>query len=327
MVCKIRIEKVNISLSNLKFLVSPVAESKVLTSMSIIESKGITTIGKPPWVLIPHAGQLERIILAIGKGKGKFSESKGITRSIGCIGNNEFILYREKIGIEKFKEILKEFYKLTPEGEVFITNYDSIEEGIELAEYSANLGLTTYLTVMSEDYHSIPQERKFKVILEVTLEELNHQIPDVDVLLLIVPYSQYNEIKNLDINFSGEIWVDIVYPPSARYLSNGNLFEIRRIVNPASITYHPCMAGLVAVSPEGFVTPCPLLRKFIVGDITKESLKAILRKQRLKKTWWKLTKDKIPQCKSCTFRYICHDCRALEYSATGEIFGTEYCSL
>jgi len=55
-------------------------------------------------------------------------------------------------------------------------------------------------------------------------------------------------------------------------------------------------------------------------------IKGILRKKRLKE-FWRMTKDRIEACSACPFRYICHDCRALEYQATGEIDGLEYCPI
>ncbi|MFA4662798.1 SPASM domain-containing protein [Pyrococcus kukulkanii] len=301
-------------------------KAKVLTYEIPIGDARITTVSKPPWVASPHKGALERMILMIGQGKGVFSEPSFIPRSLGCIGNNRLVLYRDPIPLKKFKRVIDEFRSITKSGEIYITNYDNIEDAIELAEYAAFKGIETYVTIAMEDWDRVPKERKFKVIGEVLFNELsNVRNPNVDILLIMATYPQYKELLNKKLDFRGEVWVDILYPGSLR-LMDFNPLELRKIINPTSIVYNNCMAGLIAITPEGFVIPCPLLRKFIVGDITRENLRSILRKQRLKK-FWKLTKDAISPCKTCSLRYICHDCRALEYQATGDILGIEFCPL
>ncbi|ASJ15859.1 Fe-S oxidoreductase [Thermococcus chitonophagus] len=287
----------------------------------------ITAIAKPPWTVVPHTGALERLILMIGRGKGVFSEVSFIPRSLGCIGNNRLVLYRDPLPLKKFRKVIDEFKSIAKEGEVYITNYDTIEDAIELANYAASKGLETYVTALSEDWDRIPGNREFKVIGEVLYNEIKSidNLDKVDILLVMVTYPQYRELLREGIDFGGEVWVDILYPGSLRAL-NFNPLDVRKVVNPTSITYNNCMSGLVAVTPEGFVTPCPLLRKFIVGDVSRESLRSIVKKQRLKK-FWKLTKDNIDPCKTCSLRYVCHDCRALEYQATGDIFGMEFCPL
>jgi len=306
--------------------VNSVEKTRVIVADEVSFGRAkIVTVSKPPWTSKFHKGKLERIILLIGRGKGKFSEVEGIPRSIGCLGNNRLTLYREKLPISKFKEVIDEFSMLNPNGEVYITNYDDIKDAVELAEYSAKKGLDTYLIALSVDVPNVPKDRKFKLVGEYFYQELDDSIDDVDILLIVANYTQYRKLLDDGLRFSGEVWVDLLYPGSLKFL-DFNPIEVRKILNPSSITYSPCMSGLVAISPEGFATPCPLLRKFIVGDVTKESLKTIVKKQRLRK-FWKLTKDKIETCKRCSFRYMCHDCRALEYQATGELFGVEFCPL
>lgn len=301
-------------------------KAKALTYEIPIGEARITTVSKPPWATTPHRGSLERMILMIGEGKGMFSESSFIPRSLGCIGNNKLILYRNPVPLKTFKRVIDEFRSIARGGEVYITNYDNIEDAIELAEYAASRGAETYVTVAVEDWDRIPKERKFKVIGEVLFNELDGVgDPNVDTLLILATYPQYKELLKKKLEFRGEVWVDILYPGSLK-LMEFNPLELRKVINPTSVVYNNCMAGLIAITPEGFVVPCPLLRKFIVGDITRENLRTILRKQRLKK-FWKLTKDAISPCKTCSLRYICHDCRALEYQASGDILGIEFCPL
>ncbi|WP_231845556.1 radical SAM protein [Pyrococcus abyssi] len=305
-----------------------VEEAKSLATSGIFEGElsNIITVSKPPWVSEPHTGKLERIILLVGEGKGKFSEARGIPRSIGCLGNNKLLLYREKLSVSKFKRVIDEFKSLNPNGEVYVTNYDDINDAVEIAMHAARRGLKTYLIARAEDVPNVPEDRSFKLVGEYIYGEdgLDH-LDKIDILMLVMRYKEYKSLIKEGIDFDGEIWIDILYPGSFKFL-DFNPVEIRKIYNPSAMTYSPCMAGLIAISPEGFVTPCPLLRKIIVGDITKESLRKIVKKQKLRR-FWKLTKDDIEPCSRCSFRYVCHDCRALEYQATGELFGMEFCPL
>ncbi|WP_148233416.1 SPASM domain-containing protein [Pyrococcus sp. NA2] len=301
------------------------AKPLVTTNLNVRESPKISTISKPPWVSTFHKGKLERIILLIGEGKGRFSERSGIPRSIGCLGNHRLTLYRRKLSLSSFKKVIREFQRIAPGGEVYITNYDDIKEAVELASFASERDLDVYLIALPEDVPQVPKDRKFKLVGEYFYEELDDGVKNVDILLLVVKFKEYKELLKNGIDFNGDIWIDVLYPGSLRFL-DFNPIELRKIANSTAISYSPCLAGLVAISPEGFVTPCPLLRKFIVGDITRESLKTIIKKQRLKK-FWKLTKDKIEFCSRCNLRYACHDCRALEYMATGELLGMEFCPL
>ncbi|AEH25304.1 hypothetical protein PYCH_16380 [Pyrococcus yayanosii CH1] len=292
-----------------------------------IRAGRITTVGKPPWAEVQHKGKLERLILQLGIGKGKFLEAKGIPRSIGCIGNNRLILYDEPLTIDDFKRVISEFKALG--GDLYLTNYDDVSDLVELAKYAVSIGINNvYAVVLLEDVHEVPRERSFKLVVEVAYEELRRAsdtLDVADVLLLMARYPEYREVRERGLPFAGEVWIDILYPGSLRFLDFSPI-EVRRTVNPTAIAYNPCLAGTLAITPEGFALPCPLLRKFPVGSVREEPLRRIARKQRLR-SFWKLTKDNIPNCKRCPLRYTCHDCRALEYQATGDLLGIEFCVL
>ncbi len=287
----------------------------------------IVAVGKPPWSYKKHSGKLERLIIQLGSGKGRFSEVRGIPRSIGCIGNNRFILRREPLSVEKVQELIKEF-KFKRGKELYLTNYDSVEYLIKMANYAVSIGIPeVYAVVRIEDIDKITPVEDVRIITE--LEYSKEHLKKLENYrwahgaLIISTYQQYMELEKIDINFPGEVYVDILYPGSLRKI-DFNIIEIKRTLSPSNSKYHDCLAGTLAITADGYALPCPLLRNFIIGDAKKLSLKDILRKKRLK-NFWKLTKDKIGMCSSCPFKYICHDCRALEYQASGDPFGMEFC--
>ncbi|NJE11844.1 SPASM domain-containing protein [Thermococcus sp. LS2] len=289
----------------------------------------IATIAKPPWSNYSHSGKLERLIFQLGSGKGKFSEVTGIPRSIGCIGNNNFILRREPLSVERVKEIIKEFY-FARGREIYLTNYDSVEYLARIARYAAALGIKeVYAIVRLEDVEKISPEEDINFIVELEYSQENlkklEKLKWVHGALIMLTYDQYKEFIKHPPQFQGEVYLDILYPGSLRHI-NFNIIEMKRIHTPTANTYHDCLAGTLAITADGYALPCPLLRNYIVGDAKKESIKQLLRKKRLK-NFWKLTKDSIEGCSTCPFKYLCHDCRALEYQASGDIFGVEYCNL
>ncbi|ASJ01576.1 SPASM domain-containing protein [Thermococcus gorgonarius] len=291
------------------------------------------TVGKPPWSKKAHSGDVERLILHLGEGKGKFDEAHGIPRSIGCIGNNRFFLRREKLSEEEIRNVLRDFKALNGE-EVWITNYDSPRDLSKVAKIAVEVGIPEVnVVVLEEDLDAYEVVEGARTIVELEYDpdrilkiSLN---PHVDGLLVMVPQEKVDEaltfLNKLDEPGDLEIYADLLYPKSARFLKF-NVIEKRMSENPTTQMYHDCLAGTIAVSADGYITPCPLLRNFVVGDVRKGDIKRIRKKRKLKE-FWKMTKDKIKGCSACPFRYICHDCRALEYQATGEIDGLEYCPI
>ena len=292
-------------------------------------STKIVAVAKPPWANRAHSGRLERLILQLGAGKGKFSEVSGIPRSIGCIGNNRFILRREPMSVERVKELIREFRDLKGE-ELWLTNYDNIDYLMSVAMYAVEIGVPqVYAVVLMEDIDKLEPLDGVNVVVEVEYSEENMEklegLDWVHGALILVRGSEFRNIMNLGINFSGDVYIDVLFPGSARFL-DFNVIEARRIFNPSVEKYHDCLAGTLAVTADGYALPCPLLRNYVVADMKEIGIKGVLRKKRLK-AFWKKTKEEIEACSKCPFKYICHDCRALEYQATGEIDGVEYCPM
>ncbi len=293
------------------------------------EERNIVAVAKPPWSYKPHSGKLERLILQLGRGKGKFSEVEGIPRSLGCIGNNRFILRREPLSVERMKELVAEF-RARKGRELYLTNYDSVEYLIRMANYAVSVGIPeVYAIIRLEDMDRVvpPEDVRVIVELEYSRENLKKlgEYGWAYGALIIATYREYEELEKSALGFQGEIYVDVLYPGSLRKV-DFNTIELKRTLSPTNTRYHDCLAGTLAITADGYALPCPLLRNFVIGDVKESGIKTILRKKRLR-NFWRLTKDEIETCALCPFKYMCHDCRALEYQASGELFGIEFCPL
>ncbi len=292
-------------------------------------SSRMVSVAKPPWVNKVHSGRLERLILQLGSGKGRFSEVTGIPRSIGCIGNNRFILRREPLSVERVKELIREFRDLNGE-ELWLTNYDNLSYLLSVATYAAEIGISeVYAVVLIEDIDRVEHIEGVRVVVELEYSEENLQrlerLDWVYAALISVPGSDFRHLTGVEANFKGDIYLDVLFPGSARFV-DFNVIEARRVFNPSVEKYHDCLAGTLAITADGYALPCPLLRNYVVADMKEMGIEGALKKKRLK-AFWNTTKDHIGVCSKCPFKYICHDCRALEYQATGEIDGMEYCPM
>jgi len=287
----------------------------------------VTSVAKPPWSNKPHNGKLERLILQLGSGRGRFSEVTGIPRSIGCIGNNSFILRRDPLSAERVKELIREFREAGG-SELWLTNYDSVVYLLSTAAYAVEIGVPeVYAVVLLDDLDEVKPVDGVRFIAELEYSPENIRRLEAHSwlhgALVMVKGSDLDELRNLETTFPGEIYVDVLYPGSARKL-DFNVIEVKRVLNQSVERYHVCLGGTLAITADGYALPCPLLRNYIVADVKEVRLKRVLRKRRLRE-FWRMTKDKIEPCSNCPFKYICHDCRALEYQATGDIEGLEYC--
>ena len=299
-------------------------------SVGEVASKtNVVSVGKPPWSHRHHTGKLERMILQLGAGRGEFSELYGIPRSMGCIGNNRFVLRREPLPKEHLFELVGEF-KALGGSELWITNYDDVGTLLDVAEHAVKIGIDdVYAVVLLDDLDDVVPVEGVNFVAELRYSPENFEkllsYPWLHGALVVVQPDELEDVLSKAPLFNGEVYVDVLFPRSARYLAF-NVIELRRIFNPTVEKYHDCLAGTIAVTPEGYLLPCPLLRNYVVVDLTKDSIKTALRKKKLR-SFWNMSKDSIPSCSKCPFKYLCHDCRALEYQATGEIDGMEYCPM
>jgi SPASM domain peptide maturase of grasp-with-spasm system len=81
--------------------------------------------------------------------------------------------------------------------------------------------------------------------------------------------------------------------------------------------YNSCLAHKISVDKNGSICNCPSLSKTF-GLVGSVSLKEALSLNAFR-SQWEVTKDRVPVCSVCEFRWICTDCRA--FTATGNETG------
>jgi len=87
--------------------------------------------------------------------------------------------------------------------------------------------------------------------------------------------------------------------------------------------YNSCWGKKIAISESGDIRPC-IYSQISIGKIDALSIKEILEKI---SPYWELTKDKVPKCKNCEFRYVCYDCREIPFKETGKLESSNpYCN-
>ena len=72
-------------------------------------------------------------------------------------------------------------------------------------------------------------------------------------------------------------------------------------------TFNPCLGHQVAINYDGMIKPC-LWWPYNLGDIRNDRLKDMIIAGKFDK-YWNASKDTIPICKDCEYRYNCMDCR------------------
>lgn len=87
-----------------------------------------------------------------------------------------------------------------------------------------------------------------------------------------------------------------------------------------------CLYSQLFISSDFKVYPCPSLKDFCLGDLKKEKIENIIRKQEYKRFWF-LNRGEIDKCNMCKYRVQCYDCRAVEYAVTKDLYKEYYCDI
>jgi len=79
-----------------------------------------------------------------------------------------------------------------------------------------------------------------------------------------------------------------------------------------------CWKGKIAVTAQGDVLPCIFARDLGCGNLREHSLEEVISDPALQGLW-RLTVEDVPECRECTVRSFCADCRFLAYAESGDL--------
>lgn len=146
---------------------------------------------------------------------------------------------------------------------------------------------------------------------ELELENIKDYFAKDNFLVAYIYTTNSYCVKNLDNQKK-------LFEPKERELSvNINTYQLL-------LNYNSCLYKTIFISYLGEVFPCMMLRKYKLGDLNKEEIFSIFRRDDYKK-FWKLSKNKIDYCKNCANNLHCFDCRALDSYITNKMTGMKYC--
>ncbi len=80
--------------------------------------------------------------------------------------------------------------------------------------------------------------------------------------------------------------------------------------------YNSCWGQKMAITIDGKARPC-IYSTIELGDFFEDDIEDILEK--LEKSYWNLTKNKVEKCKECELKYVCFDCREMAVRNGGEL--------
>ncbi|GAA6410289.1 hypothetical protein K040078D81_44060 [Blautia hominis] len=188
-------------------------------------------------------------------------------------------------------------------------------------------------------YQKVTGKSIHKIVMDNIMLLKKAEIP-LSISYLINCYNDDDvdeTITTLESIIAQKINKEFIYPiPVNKYYSNKyikSMYDKKESFKYANLNIHSfcnakkqhnCYAYSIGITADGNVIPCIMSRDFVLGNVKEKSLCEILIKSKYD-YYTELNKDKINKCKSCSLRYGCFDCRALEYSATSDTLGMKYC--
>lgn len=246
-----------------------------------------------------------------------------------------------------------------------LLNFDKIKTIVGLAKAIGikNYSINTNLSILDDDIINFSDENNIDFTVQIiTLNNEKHRkvtqtLIDSDTIfaninsLLVrgikvktkILISKYNENEILEIHKKllqigiTNIEIDFIHnKPHNNHFSEKYINEIYNKENKfdkvtkESISvysqYNSCLFNIININIKGDVTPCPMMNSIVLGNIRNESIQKIMKNEKYDELIT-LSRNNIKKCCDCIFRLNCFDCRAIEYSATGNIGGMEYCNI
>ncbi|MBT9131964.1 MAG: Coenzyme PQQ synthesis protein E [Syntrophomonadaceae bacterium] len=258
-------------------------------------------------------------------------------RSIQFIGGEPFCEWGNG-----FKHLLEDLSKIGYEEIIINTNGTCLKE--EIVDYCAENNIHLIIQVYSDRKNTHDRiagvEGAFHKVIG-NLEKLDSREVRFTILLMITKenLTECDSSMRFFENFSKEVTIDFVFPingesdiyvpdmiPPGLYQTKETLPRISPQAFFARIKgYHPCLYGKLAVTLDGLVFPCIMLRKNPLADIKKDKGLWELFTRKEHERYWCLDSKHIDRCKFCEYKYACFDCRAVEVSATNDLYAKRFC--
>jgi len=255
----------------------------------------------------------------------------GINRSLGCMGCNKWKESGRTLEAERWKEIIDELRDLYCK-DIYIIGGDltlAWNKTMTILDYADkkfdNIYMILHQQSLSQDKINDLDDR---VKLIVQTEDLN-RLNSHDFLTLQIVKTEGE--KNVSSLGRDDLLEDFIIDKKS--FSKDLPIISRRKVKPVNLIQfynnvknHPCMGHTLAISYNGKVLPCPMMRMHSFGNVLDRYLYTILKdKWDYIQKFWRMNLDNVEKCTSCEFRYNCSDCRALEESLTGRLYGKKLC--
>lgn len=216
----------------------------------------------------------------------------------------------------------------------------SIIEAIKNTGIS-DIKITTNGTLLNDEIATFLYRNCIEIVLQVTTQSESIILDTIKRLTksnirysVTILISKYNEdsierIVTQISQFTKKITLDFLY-----YLPNNSHYSSKYVemmkdkvflfpsVSSANFSmlsrYNNCLYGQVAVMPNGDVTPCPMMDSKVLGNIKSNSIYNILASGEYNKVIT-MPKERISNCKLCSYRKNCDNCRAIEANVHHQI--------
>lgn len=211
------------------------------------------------------------------------------------------------------------------------------EEMIEFIK-KFNMNLIVQVVALKENQFKLITQTDLKVdIIEKMRKLINNNI-NIIVKVLV---NKLNEDSIEDIisqleacGLKKRIFLDYIYPHNKEYCSskysnkvydkNSKLTRSDLASYSLNRKYNKCFYNQVAITSEGDVIPCVMLRSVKLGSILEKNLYEILEEDKYY-DMITLNKTRINRCKDCSLSFGCNECMSIQYEVTGNLNEMEYC--
>lgn len=240
-------------------------------------------------------------------------------KRIEIFGGNPFIEW------DKLKYLIEVSRKLGINDIVVYTNGTHINN--EKIEYLTNNSVKCILQILGLQHNKKMIGVGNDVDYTYIIDFFNKKKLSYIVKLLIYRENELyvEQIINYLVSNNVRYYLDFIYKKpdnnfySTKYLNiiedyKSNLVRCNPYNLGLLMLENPCFYNRIAISADGFVYPCIMLRLESYGDIRERKLSNMLDK---KYDYYKyLSKEKYSYCNKCLYRYSCVTCSAMDISAS-----------